>query len=211
MFIFLLLTFPVFIFFLLHLERERSTWVDFITFKDHGVPFVRGLLASLPALIVLFIFRTIFNETFNPAGLFFYYLFSDHFIYIAVLSGIYLFFVHFFDGDDSYLSYSVFAGGFFTVVSIISVIQYYNQFDSYQLFLLPLLRLSAVFLTSCIVTRILSSDGLIKILLFSGVAAVPVGLGVITYLYKNNYIFFSLAAGILLFAASFFIMVKFKE
>jgi hypothetical protein len=113
MFIFLLSAFPLFIYFLLHIERERSTWVDFITFKDHGLPFIRGILTFLPAVLLLFLFQNIFIETFNPLGLYFYYLFKDHFIYAAVVTGFFILFVHIFNGDDSYISYSIFAGGFF--------------------------------------------------------------------------------------------------
>lgn len=211
MFIFLLSTFPIYVFFLLHLERERSTWVDFLTFKEHGLPFIRGVISIIPAILFLFIFKSIFNETFNPAGFYFYYLFEDHFIYITVLTGFYILFVHFFDADDSFLSYSLFSCGFFTVISIITVIQHYNHFDAYYLFLLPILWLVMIFISSCVITRIISSDGLLKILLFLILAVIPFILGAVTYMYKNNLIFLSFSVGIILLISSFFIMIRFKE
>jgi len=211
MFIFLLLAFPIFIYFLIHLEGTSKSWVDFITFKEHGLPFVRGMLIYIPAIIFLSLFRGVFNETYSPFGRYFYHLMEDHFIYLAVLIAGYILFTHLFNGDDSFLTYSIFAAGFLTVASIITVILYYNQFDSYLLFLLPLLRFSMIFISSCLITRLINSEGIMKILLFAGLALVAFALGFVTYLYKNNFIFLSSVLGIVLFILTFFIMVRFKE
>ncbi len=211
MFIFLLLIFPVFIFFLIHLESNRKNWIEFITFKEHGLPFVMGMINYILAVVLISTFGSIFKETYNPVGLYFYYFANDHLIYLAALILGYILFLHFLNGRGSFLNFSLFAAGYFTIVSIITVIANYNRFDSYLLILLPLLRVSMIFVSSCLITRLLSSFGLLRVACIAGLASVPAVLGVVTYLYKNNYIFLSFIIGILLFLLSFFIMVKVKE
>lgn len=135
--------------------------------------FLSGMFFFIPAFFILQIVEIFFVKTWNFSNIYLYHFIIDFFIFQITLFGAWIF-KFIIKSDNIYSASKIFGNifflfsGFFTVVSIYWAIQmaqgFYDGGYIYYFFLLPLLRLSLIFLSAFILSCADANCGIRKVL-----------------------------------------------
>ena len=171
--------------------------------KRQAIQYLKGMILLVPALIAFVILEANLQRSFRPFFIFLYHFVTDHFLFYAVLMAGYVLF-----GKPSNVRKSnfpqicLFAAGYYTLVSIFSLLLRYGRYDIYQLFYLPILRICIVVLFSLFVEKIINGYGLLRVGYGALLLSVPFWASAATYLYAIHRFFFALLSLILMAAFS---------
>jgi hypothetical protein len=197
--LFAILAVPCLTVFLLFADRQ--------TVPGGGVPsrreapaleFIKGFFYAVPCLVVILLARRYVPVSYRGFALFLLFLITDHLIPVAFLVVLY-FLVYARKGYGSLLS---FGGGFYTLVGIVEIFTHYGQFEPYQLFLLPLLRIAGVLFLTIFFLRFQEWYGVIRVLFLVLLILVPFLSAAITYLYMLTYLLWAAVLTVLFFIGS---------
>lgn len=137
--------------------------------------FLFGVLFFIPAFLILKIVEGFLVKTWSVSNIYVYHLVVDFFIFQITLLGAWIFkFIikpdNVYSGDKMFGNIFFLFSGFFTAISVhwaISMAQgFYDGGGIYYFFILPLLRLSLIFLSALILSYADENFGIIKILFF---------------------------------------------
>jgi hypothetical protein len=163
------------------------------TFRARVVQFVKGAGFAIPVVVVVLLLRRYVPVSYRFLLLYLYGALIDHLLPTAILAlGCLLWF-----RGAGFHELLFFCGGFFSLISLATTTAGYGEYEAHALFLLPALRMGIVVLLPLLLLRVNEWYGVVRLLCFVLLAAVPLGAGAVSYLYARYY---SLAA-ILLSAA----------
>jgi hypothetical protein len=126
------------------------------------------------------------------------FLSTDHLIPVVYLGTLY--FLAY--SQKGYGSLLPFGGGFYTLVGIVEIFTRYGHYESYHLFLLPVVRMAGFLFFTIFFLRIQEWYGLIRVLFLILLIAVPFLGGAITYLYMRAYLLWASSLAALFFLGS---------
>jgi hypothetical protein len=190
---------PCLTLFLLFSDRLGPNGKRDISDRDSAaIEFIKGFFYAVPALVVMFLVRRYVPLSYRNFSLYFLFLIADHLIPVAALAVLYFpAYSH-----KGYASLISFGGGFYTLVGIVEVLTNYGQFESYHLFLLPLIRMGGLLFFTIFFLRFEEWYGLVRVLFAVLLAAVPFLSGALTFLYMKSYFLWATALGVLFFLGS---------
>ncbi len=153
------------------------------------LPFFWGLLLFIPSVLLLTIVNGLFEPSYTAGGLFLQTLVRDHFLLLACAIGwAVLLRHHLFQPvkKSSLYKAMAFFGGYYTAVNVNAYLDRMAHLDLYTLFLLPILALATVVVSSLLLVQAASFFGVSKYLSLSGLAVMPVASTVVTVLFIRN-------------------------
>ncbi|GEM_PF-2662716 len=206
MFLFLLTAVPIAYLFLLAFMRQTDQPVQLTL-----VPFVKGMLAFVPAFALLLVLEHMVPNRFNAGPLYLRFtLVKIGVPLLAAVIGALLITgrrarVDFPGAMTATLS---FISGYYSVSGILDTIRNIGQTDPYTLFLLPATRLVILVLLPVLLVAAHREVGVLRAAMLLGIVAIPAALGVVPLLYRTGFRGWAMiAAGALLAAA---VVVYFK-
>ena len=156
--------------------------------------YARGLLAFLPALVLILFLRRIVPSSYRPVNLFFLTLLIEHLLpFVFALAACILV-----PRERGFLALIFFLYGFLSPLSAAEILFNYGRFDGYTLFLLPLLRMALPLYLSLLFLRYRDWFGWYRVLFLALILLVLAAAGMVSYLYLR-----SLAAAAWAAAAAF--------
>ncbi len=189
------------------LQGEKRFRIDYITL-------FKGALWFIPSLIVLSFFQNIFKVSYKPVEHFLYYFYRDHFLYalLAVIGYIVFFELNVaLRKKHSFLTLLTFLCGFYTIVSVNQYLTYIGEFDSYNLFLLPIARIAAIIALALVMERFVDEVSRMKIVYGFVLAIVPLACTFVSFTYKANLEILSFIIAFLVLAGSCGLYYLWKE
>jgi hypothetical protein len=168
--------------------------------------FLKGLLYSITAVVIHFLFGNLFSESLHPLAQYLFYVYRDH-LFPFVLLCLFVFTVL---KASTTLEIVSFATGFYSLLSVIEVVLKGGRFDAYTLFLLPAMRMATILFLPLLQVRYREWYGWFRVMFLFAVILIPFGKGAVSLLYMR---FYPEAAGacvavMLLGALLFFVLGK---
>ena len=160
--------------------------------------FIKGFFYAVPCLVVILLIRRYVPLSYRNFPLYLRFLLTDHLIPVVFLCSLY-FLVY---AQKGYGFLLAFGGGFYTLVGIVGIFTSYGQFESYHLFLLPVLRMVGVLFLTIFFLRFQEWYGLIRVLFLVLLVAVPFLSAAITFLYMHSYILWAAVLTVAFFLGS---------
>ncbi len=176
--------------------------------------FLKGVLCFFPGYLLVLLLRRIFGFAYDGFVLYLSLLLRDHFAPILVGVGAFLVVQRTlaFSGTDEgiFLTTFSFLCGFLAMVNLTDLVREWNVWTSYDLFVLPVLRLAAVLLVSLIAPGFFRWEGRDAALFAAAVTGLSLVLAAASYLLRRDLSLWgvlaavvALAAGINVFALRF--------
>ena len=108
--------------------------------------YLKGLLIFFPGYLVILIFRRIFGFSYDGFLLYLSFLLRDHLVPVLAAVGGFLLLQRTLDllrqGGGQFLAVFAYMAGFMTLLNIADALRTWGSWDTYVLFLFPLLRMS---------------------------------------------------------------------
>jgi hypothetical protein len=207
MILFHLFAVPLFLLMLSGIYGSKSA-----DFKQLRLLFLKGMLLFVPAFIIYIIFKSILSLSYRPFLLYLYGFFLDHFLYFFIVPiGLILLYGLSNLRKVDFLSLSYFYGGFYTLVSIQTILENWGQYNIYLLFYLPLLRVAAVLLAALFIVNIAYSYGWNRAGYLIALIILPFVAGCVTFFYRTCHFPFALLLTLFYVFASFALRYIVKE
>jgi hypothetical protein len=165
-----------------------------------ALEFIRGFFYAVPCLVVMLLVRRYVPLSYRGFPLYLLFLFTDHLIPVLFL-GVLYFLAY---TQKAYGSLLPFGGGFYTLVGIVEIFTHYGQFEPYNLFLLPVLRMAGLLFFTIFFLRFQEWYEPFRVLFLILLVAVPFLGGAITYLYMRAFLFWAAMLSALFFLGSLF-------
>jgi hypothetical protein len=158
--------------------------------------YLKGLLIFFPGYLIMLIFRRIFGFSSDGVLLYFSFLLRDHLIpgLVAVAGFLLLQKKLTLSGkeEDTFLTVFACMAGFMTLLNIADALRTLGSWETYSLFLLPLLRMCMVLAVALVAGRFYRWEGR-DAASFSGVvAACAVALTFASFLYGSSRVVWSI-------------------
>jgi hypothetical protein len=152
--------------------------------------FFKGVLLFFPGFLVILIVRGIFGFSYGGFLLFFSLLLRDHLSPLLAALGCLLIMKSRLQisgiEEENFLGVFAFLAGFFAMENLADLVRSWGNWSAYVLFLLPMLRLSAVLLVSLAARRFYPWEGRDAFLLCLVGAGLTLGLAVPGFLFLVN-------------------------
>ncbi len=166
--------------------------------------FLKGLLIFFPGYCVILIFRRIFGFSFDGVLLYLSFLLRDHLVPVLTAVGGFLLLQRTltFSGkeEDTFLAVFAYMAGFMTLLNITDALRTWGSWDSYPLFIFPLLRMSMVLGVALLAGRFYRWEGRDAAFFAAAAAACAVALTFASFLYGTSRLTWSI-----LLTAAFFL------
>ena len=130
--------------------------------------------------------------------LYMFFLLGDHLFPVVFLVVLY-FFAY---ARGSYVELLLFGGGLYSLVGLIEVLTRFGQYESYHLFLLPLVRMSVLLFLTIFFLRYQEWYGAVRVLFLILLICLPFLGAAVSYLYMKALVFWAALSAALLFLAS---------
>ncbi len=165
--------------------------------------FGKGALTFVPALILSVILGRLISISYKPASHFFYLFFTEHFLYFVIaVAGFILFQGLIKLNKTTLLEFSLFSVGYYSLVSLQTVIKLNGELSGYQIFILPVVRMALILLSALFLIKILNSYGFMMAGYAFAFFLLPFAACLVSYLHQTNRVALaSLFSGLLLILA----------
>ncbi len=181
-------------------------------FKKLVVLSLKGAGVFIPAFLIYLLCRGAFGHSYRPFPLYFSGFFLDHALYfVAVLLGFLASYALSNLQRIDFLEISFFYAGFYTLASVQAVLLNWGAYDIYLLFLLPLLRIGVLLLSSLFFVNTVYAYGWSRAGYLSGFAALPIATACVTYLHETHRSILAIFVTIAFVSISFAIRYIVKE
>ncbi|HVP17712.1 MAG TPA: hypothetical protein VMU36_01865 [Spirochaetia bacterium] len=161
----------------------------------------KGALLFFPGFLVMLVVRRIFGFSYGGFLLFLSLLLRDHLAPLLVALGSFLLMKGRLQvsgvEEENFLGVFAFLSGFLAMENLADLVRSWGNWNAYLLFLLPMLRLSAVLLLSLVARRFYPWEGRDVVLFCLVGAALAVGLTVPGFLYHVNRVGWSILLTVL--------------
>ena len=152
--------------------------------------YLKGLLIFFPGYCVMLIFRRIFGFSFDGVLLYMSFLLRDHLIPgLAAVAGFLLLqrtLTLSGKEEDTFLAVFAYMAGFMTLLNVADALRTWGSWDTYSLFLLPVLRMAMVLAVALVAGRFYRWEGRDAALFAAAAAACAVALTFGSFLYGMN-------------------------
>ena len=169
------------------------------------LPFVFGMILSIPILLLYWSFFQSFFNNWTTTGLFFYYFFNrDGIIGLYIVIVIYLLFtfVEKKQKESQLREITAYFMGLFFTIAIYDSLVAESWYGMLELFLIPITRLSSILLISLFIAKSLKKLDWQKYLLLGFALLVPVLMVFVPVMFVSNLILISIIISILIFGGS---------
>jgi hypothetical protein len=146
---------------------------------DLAWQFLAGVVAALPAQVLLLLLRDIIGVSFRSGQLYFAVALVEQVSPLAVAVGCYLlihlapFFGRSRDSLSSSLELAVFLSGYFSILSVADFVGGRGELTAHALFLLPLARLTEIVIFARALPRLVQSQGWSRVVPGAAMASWP--------------------------------------
>ena len=198
MIIFPLVSIPLFGLLIASLHR-----IDIDEAKRQIKFFGKGALTFVPALFLSALLYRFVSISYKPASHFFYIFFTEHFLYFVIAAAGFILFQGIIKlNKTTLLEFSSFSVGYYSLVSLQTVIKYNGELVGYQIFILPVVRMVIILLSALFLIKILNSYGFLMAGYASAFFLLPFTACLVSYLHQTNRVALSsLFSGLLLIFA----------
>jgi hypothetical protein len=163
-----------------------------------AVQFLKGFFYAVPCLVVMFVLRHHMPLSYRSFPLYLFFLLTDHLIPVVFL-GVLYFFAY---TRSGYVELLLFGGGLYSLVGLIDVLARFGQYESYHLFLLPVVRMSALLFITIFFLRYHEWYGVVRVLFLILLISLPFLGAAVSYLYMRALVFWAVLSAAMLFLAS---------
>ena len=155
MIIFPLVSIPLFGLLIASLHR-----IDIDESKRQIKFFGKGALTFVPALFLSVLLDRLVSISYKPTSYFFYIFFTEYFLYFVIAAAGFILFQGLIKlNKTTLLEFSSFSVGYYSLVSLQTVIKYSGELAGYQIFILPVVRMVIILLSALFLIKILNSYG----------------------------------------------------
>ncbi len=157
-------------------------------FMEYRRDFLFGFIACLASMFVYYLFRGLFVSAYSFWGIVFSSFFGDYFFTFVLAAVLYLIFYRKEETlpRDTFERVSAYIAGFYILSGLFDFIVSFGNFNFYNLFMLPLTRITAFIAIPMLVERAADEAGVIKALLLLACAAFFFVFALLFYLYLSN-------------------------
>jgi len=163
--------------------------------RDIIIPFILGFVIAVPIQLLYWAMDIYFALTWKPIELFFYtFLNKEGFLYYPIILLILFLYRRKNDGSLYIREIAAIFCGYFFLLAVVDFLTT-STYSSYDLLMLPLLRIVTLLTASLLINRFLSAFGKMRYFLLTGIALLPLVLNIFPLLFLLN----KLTIGIVLF------------
>lgn len=181
-------------------------------FNNHNIkkraialPFIYGMVLSIPILLFYWSFLKYFVNSWSAVRLYFYYFFNKDGIVglysIAVIMCIFLF-IKKPSKAKIMREITAFIMGLYFSIAVYDTLAAEAWYGSLELFIIPILRISSIFLISILITRSLKSIDWWRYIWMGLAVVVPLFMTFIPVMFVSNQSVFSVVSSLLILVVS---------
>lgn len=177
MFLFPLVAIPLYTLFFANLYGLKSD-----DWKRLGILFLKGFCTAMPAYLLLYLVSRATAINYKPWALYFQLLLTKHLLPFGMaVAGFYFF--HLLSRLDKIRLIDVFSffTGFYTLAACYGLVLESSRYDVYLLFVLPVLHMAVIHLSSFLIEKNYYSYGIFRIGLTTALITLPFVMALVSY------------------------------